>query len=62
MRRQFNYRVILTVVLADGTTARTKAVPVRASSEERAVEALKGVMQRQTGQLITDTIFCQVSF
>lgn len=61
MRRQYTYRVVLTVVLADGTTARTKAVPVRASSEERAVDALKDVVQRQTGQRITETVFSKVT-
>jgi hypothetical protein len=62
MRRQYNYRVVLTVRHADGTISRTKAVPVRASSEERAVTALTEAIERETQKRVTEITFQKVTF
>jgi hypothetical protein len=62
MRRQFTYRVVLTVKHADGTISRTKAVPVRASSEERAVIALTEAIEREAQKSVTEIIFQKVTF
>ena len=62
MRRQFTYRVVLTVKHADETISRTKAVPVRASSEERAVDALVSAIERETQMGVTEIIFQKVTF
>lgn len=61
MRRQFTYRVVLTVKHADGTVSRTKAVPVRASSEERAVDALVWHIEREVQKHVTEIIFQKVT-
>lgn len=62
MRRQFTYRVVITAKHADGTVSRTRAVPVRASSEERAVDALVEHIERETQKHVTEIIFQKVTF
>jgi hypothetical protein len=62
MRTQHTYRVVLTVKHADNSVSRTKAVPVRASSEERAVNALIRQIETETQKRVTETIFQRVTF
>lgn len=62
MRRQFTYRVVLTVKHDDDTISRTKSVPVRASSEDRAVDALIFAIERETQKHVKEIIFQKVGF
>jgi hypothetical protein len=62
MRRQYTYRVVLTVKHDDNSISRTKAVPVRASSEERAVAALVSAVERESQKHVAEIIFQKVSF
>jgi hypothetical protein len=61
MRRQYDYRVVLTVKHADGSFSRTKSVTVRASSEERAVNALVEAIEREKSKAVDEIVFQQVS-
>lgn len=56
------YRVVLTVKHDDGSISRTRDVPVRASSEERAVDGLVLVIERETQKHVNEIIFRKVSF
>lgn len=55
------YQVILTVRHTDGSTSRTKAVPVRAASQDRAVAALTARIAAETGKAVAETLFQKVS-
>jgi hypothetical protein len=62
MRVQHTYRVVLTVKHDDNSISRTKAVPVRASSEQRAVDALVSHIERETQKHVSEIVFQRVTF
>lgn len=62
MRVQTTYRVVLTVQHENGSVSRTRAVPVRASSEDRAVDALVWKIEQETQKRVTEIVFRKVSY